>query len=242
MFDLNEAIAEWRRQMRAAGIRTPMPLDELESHLRDDLDRLIQSGSSPAQAFEAAVQRMGQSRMLKAEFEKIGGLREARHGKVIGIACCTFAGLFSLLLAPRFLTIHELSTAQRMWGLTAVALTVLSIASWGFSHKYLPVIRNRRVRIAVGVGCGLTGAICLLAFGNLLPNVIVPRLFQGDASADSVRGSVLIGLNGIPSGGHEPVFMIAISILWAIALMAVLGSIAYGLEEAARRRITNADS
>ncbi len=31
MFDLENAIADWRRQMLAAGIQTPVPLEELES-------------------------------------------------------------------------------------------------------------------------------------------------------------------------------------------------------------------
>ena len=30
MFDLEQAIAGWRRQMQAAGIKTPVPLEELE--------------------------------------------------------------------------------------------------------------------------------------------------------------------------------------------------------------------
>ena len=265
MFDLKQSIADWRRQMLAAGIKTPVPLDELESHLHEEIERQMKSGLNGQEAFQFSVKKIGQADMLKAEFEKAYGLKEARPGKVIGIACCTFAelfsllmtprllgiacctfaGLFSLLMAPRLLTIHELSMAERMWGLGAVALTMLSIVSWRFSHNYLPAIRNRRVRIAVGVACGLTGAVWILVFGNLLPNVIVPHVFGGASSAafaDNVRGSVIIGLKDIPPGGLEPVFMIAISILWAMALTAVLGSIAYGLEKAARGKTATADS
>lgn len=35
MFDLEQSIAEWRRQMLAAGIKTPVPLEDLEIHLRE---------------------------------------------------------------------------------------------------------------------------------------------------------------------------------------------------------------
>ena len=38
MFDLEQAILEWRRQMTAGGIKAPEVLDELESHLHDDVD------------------------------------------------------------------------------------------------------------------------------------------------------------------------------------------------------------
>ena len=37
MSDLEQSIAEWRKQMLAAGIETPVPLEELEIHLREDI-------------------------------------------------------------------------------------------------------------------------------------------------------------------------------------------------------------
>jgi hypothetical protein len=72
MFDLDKAIAEWRQQMLAAGITTPVPLDELESHLRDDVEQQVRSGVSPQQAFNAAVQQLGYAKELEAEFGKSG--------------------------------------------------------------------------------------------------------------------------------------------------------------------------
>ncbi|MEO8428483.1 MAG: permease prefix domain 1-containing protein [Verrucomicrobiota bacterium] len=75
MFDLEHSIAEWRRQMRAAGIKAPTPLDELESHLRDDVEQQMQPGVTAQQAFEAAVHRIGQATTLKAEFEKTGEIK-----------------------------------------------------------------------------------------------------------------------------------------------------------------------
>jgi hypothetical protein len=245
MFNLDQAIAQWRQQMASDGIKTPALLDELQNHLCEDVERQLQSGADARQAFESAVQRLGQASVLKAEFAKCGGPKEARSGKVIGIACCAFAGLFSLLVLPRLLTIHELGMPERIWGLAAVAVTMLSIASFRFSYRCLPVIREQRVRMAVGVGCGLMGAVWLLVFGNLLADVIVPHIFggaNGAGAANSVRGAVIIGLKVIPPTGHEPVFLIGISILWAMALTAALGGIAYGIEEAARRRATTADS
>ena len=43
MFNLNQAIAEWRKQMAASGINLPEALDELESHLREDVDQQVRS-------------------------------------------------------------------------------------------------------------------------------------------------------------------------------------------------------
>jgi hypothetical protein len=39
MFDLEKSIAEWRTQMLAAGIKTPVPMEELEIHLREEIEQ-----------------------------------------------------------------------------------------------------------------------------------------------------------------------------------------------------------
>jgi len=70
MFNLDQSIAEWRRQVIAAGIKTPAPMEELESHLRDDIEQQMQAGLSQQQAFAIAVQRIGQIDALKVEFAK----------------------------------------------------------------------------------------------------------------------------------------------------------------------------
>ncbi|HEU5397601.1 MAG TPA: hypothetical protein VFV81_10555 [Verrucomicrobiae bacterium] len=71
MSDLEQTIAGWRRQMLAAGVPTPS-LTELESHLREDLDRQIRAGVDPETAWELAVGRIGHPRQLGSEFEKVG--------------------------------------------------------------------------------------------------------------------------------------------------------------------------
>jgi len=70
MFNLEQAIIEWRRQMLAAGIPAPIPLDELEAHLRDDIQRAVQGGDSEEQAFCVGVERLGSPGTLKVEFAK----------------------------------------------------------------------------------------------------------------------------------------------------------------------------
>src|ERR1044071_6437277 len=72
MFNLEQSISEWRWQMLSAGVENPDIVDELESHLREDLARRMQSGESEEQAFEGAVQGVGQASLLKHEFAKLG--------------------------------------------------------------------------------------------------------------------------------------------------------------------------
>lgn len=71
MFDLEPAISAWRRQMQASGIQTPLPLDELESHLREDIRVFQLNGKPPEQAFQMAVSRLGNPGPLRAEFNKL---------------------------------------------------------------------------------------------------------------------------------------------------------------------------
>src|SRR5688572_24971861 len=72
MFNLEQSISEWRRQMLSAGVNNPEIVDELESHLREDWARRVESGESEEQAFEGAVQGVGQPSLLKHEFAIVG--------------------------------------------------------------------------------------------------------------------------------------------------------------------------
>jgi drug/metabolite transporter (DMT)-like permease len=47
-----------------------VPLEELESHLREDVEQQIKLGSNAQQAYAAAVGQIGQARALKNEFKK----------------------------------------------------------------------------------------------------------------------------------------------------------------------------
>ena len=70
MFELESSIAGRRRLMLAAGIRSPDPLDELEGHLRDDIEQRMASGQGDAAAFEAAVQNLGVPGDIEREFQR----------------------------------------------------------------------------------------------------------------------------------------------------------------------------
>jgi hypothetical protein len=91
MRELEEEIAEWRRQMIRGGIKSARVLDELESHLRDDTAEQTRAGSSVAEAFGTAVQRLGDAAVLELEFDKVAEPKEAaeRMKQVF----CTFAGI-----------------------------------------------------------------------------------------------------------------------------------------------------
>jgi hypothetical protein len=91
MFDLEQAISKWRMQMLAAGIKTPMPLDELEIHLREEIERQVNLGVSESNAFAVSVGQIGQPQSHNNEFKKV----ERKSGKRTAII---LAGVFILLL------------------------------------------------------------------------------------------------------------------------------------------------
>src|ERR1043166_6911105 len=71
MFDLEQAISEWRQQMISTGMRRREVLDELETHLRDDVEQQTRAGLAAQEAFARAVDRIGQAGTLRLEFAKI---------------------------------------------------------------------------------------------------------------------------------------------------------------------------
>lgn len=135
MFNLDQAIADWRRQMLAAGIKTPVPLDELESHLRDDVEQQVFSGSSAPQAFEIAVQRIGHAAVLECEFDKIGGTKEAPER--VKHALLALAGIPNHYLNAPMNT--SSSNLEPRWAtyLRATAFLIPAVFLWTFSAVFV---------------------------------------------------------------------------------------------------------
>jgi len=132
MFNLDQAISEWRQQMLAAGITTPVPLEELELHLREEIERHAKSGLSEAEAFQAAVEKIGQAHLLQKEFKKV----EKNHKIIRAIllvigwlaaSCTLFYSVAILDLCWNFFSFHpkwDLGTIIAMLGFL-VALTAI---------------------------------------------------------------------------------------------------------------------
>ena len=211
MFNLEQSITEWRKQMLAAGIKTPGTLDELEGHLREEIERQILSEINEQRAFEMAVKTIGRGTELKREFRK-GEPLEARLVKLLSIGCSVVALIFSLWWLS-FLLMDETGWMNQIAGLLAVATTILA---WKFNYKFLPVISNHWVRSLAGFAC-------------CVASVIMIQLFIKYALVDAVTRPALIEM----SQGRGLVLAI---FLWAWTAMAILGGIGNGLEKAAREK------
>lgn len=131
MFNLEKSIAEWRKQMLAAGIKTPVPLDELEIHLREEIEREVKSGLNEQNAFEISVQRIGKPQTLKSEFKKIER-KFMKTMKIVGGIVGVMIG--AALMVPGSIELHdELIVAN---GKLALWLLGFILQMWAISSLW----------------------------------------------------------------------------------------------------------
>jgi hypothetical protein len=141
MFNLEQSIAEWRRQMLAAGIETPVPLEELEIHLHEEIERQMKSGLDEQAAFETSVQQIGQAGTLKTEFAKAGGIFSERLKQFF----LTLAGIPNYQLATNMNTSNQNSNIEPRWAtyLKAAVFIMPAIFIWiGFLVLVMPKLKE----------------------------------------------------------------------------------------------------
>ena len=71
MFDMNEQIKVWRSELSHKQTLEKSDIDELENHLREEIERLAESELTQEEAFMVAAHRLGHSESLSEEFAKI---------------------------------------------------------------------------------------------------------------------------------------------------------------------------
>jgi hypothetical protein len=147
MFNLEESILEWRRQMLDVGLKNPNVLGELESHLREEAERQIELGLPPQDAFETAVQRIGEAEALNHEFKKVTEKKRLKHSLLM------LAGIPNHYLNTSMNTSGPNSNIQPCWVtyFKAALLVVPAFLLWG-----LAVLKGVPTFKAVSEGAGST--------------------------------------------------------------------------------------
>ena len=173
-FDLERQIRSWRQTISPdlGGSDRPEVLDELENHLRDDIDQRIRAGCPPAQAWEAALAQLGESPKLAAEFRKCSPPARwlpARAAEVVLAVCAVLAAALiasrlgrppmTILLASHVLAITIGYGAALAVGMIAVAAAVArSLGSFGPAQR--DAFRRTGARLAsLAVGMTLLGIV-----------------------------------------------------------------------------------
>lgn len=83
MFDLEKAIAAWRRTLEHTRAVTAEDLRELEAHVRDQVEWLQAEGCTEEAAFAAALRDVGDVATTEAEYHKVFWAK-ARHQRRLG--------------------------------------------------------------------------------------------------------------------------------------------------------------
>lgn len=171
MRELDEMIAKWRSSLQLDS----EALDELESHLRDEVQRLIAGGVNEAMAFEVAVVKLGTKEVIAAEYGKV-----ERTPRVVKVALGTWVAV--MIVATAFLSLRVMS--GRVTGLLfthiftllagylgAFALTAMGIAMTsgtrgvrGWVVAFTPVVA---ALIGVAIWLGMVWA--KLNYGHSAP-------------------------------------------------------------------------
>ena len=208
MFDLEQAIAEWRRRMRAAGLKSPALLDELESHLRDETARQMQSGSAAPEAFEFAVRQMGSADALKAEFAKarIPDLAKLRAWAAVAYSAELAA---YTVFQMRHLSKSALTHGELLLAIAGLAATLLAAyGGWRLAPRLMNCIPNQTIRRSLAIAGSLSGSLgwmaifawvvlpyvdctpgqfAVVVLWAMLPMVTSPTLILGTVSPEGER-------------------------------------------------------
>lgn len=173
MFHLEPAIAEWRQQMLAAGIKAPVPLDELENHLREEIERQMRAGTDAQQAFTLAVERIGKGEKLREEFRKVQDVARIKKRAMlrrwcvvagVAIVYCQLAIVWYLGARAGSLQISGMDIALALGA--AAPLVLLGWAGPSVA-KLLPVIRE---------GWVIVITLALLFLAALLFRIVFPTI------------------------------------------------------------------
>jgi hypothetical protein len=145
MSNLDKLIIEWRHSLLADRKVSPETVDELEDHLRENISRLLRTGITEADAFKCAIQELGGTVALSAEFRKLDGVTWLPVKLVTAIAITAALAIITLVIA-RFNGRSDLLLASHVllvtFGYTATflvgALGICFVAQRSFADFRLP--------------------------------------------------------------------------------------------------------
>lgn len=122
MFELEVAIANWKRRLAATGSCTGDSLAELESHVRDSHAGFVARGLNTEESFVLATHRIGDPGSLQAEYAKEYPIWQHRF-------------LWMLVGILSFQCLNVLTTLFRDIGI----FSVIAIGAHGRAVSFLPI-------------------------------------------------------------------------------------------------------
>jgi len=174
MHNLEQLIAEWRKTMMTAHNIGRETLDELENHLREDVDQLVQSGMAEPEAFQRAVTQLGGARTIASEFQKLDQPTWLPVKVITGIGIMAALG-WALLLIARF-------DNGRLSFLLA-------------SHVFMVTLGYTTTFLVGALGICFVGQRCFSDFSPLRMRSLTRVTFVlGSVAAGLTAGGVILGM------------------------------------------------
>jgi len=128
MFDLNEQINRWRGNLAQSETLGSSDIDELESHLREEIDNLTTLKLSDEEAFLVATHRLGSTDSLAEEYEKINLGVKFRH-RLFWIATGVLGYFLATYLADAVSIALSVSSGSMDYN-TGIVFIVSKIMFW----------------------------------------------------------------------------------------------------------------
>ena len=174
MFDLEKQIESWRRGLPDRLRDNRDVADELESHLRAQMEELLAAGAAPPDAWQQALQRLGPAGELSAEFaraHRAGGWAPERIAWLFLFGSAALLAMYLLLWLSRgstgaLLAAHIFAVTIGyvgglvVGGVAAWAILARAFAGWDEPHDQMFRLAMRRLAItsatltAIGIALG----------------------------------------------------------------------------------------
>ncbi|HMB90194.1 MAG TPA: ABC transporter permease, partial [Rhodothermales bacterium] len=189
-FDLEQAIATWRRFLASSQGLLPDDLDELETHLRDEFEALLADGLDPEAAYRTAQQRVGDYDTIENAYQRLywkkvyheRRLRDELSARLSMIKNYIKIALRNLVRQKGYAFINVFGLAVGMACCLLILLFVQKERSYDRFHKHA----DRIYRLAYSAESGGTltdwaysGAPWGPALAEELPEVVATARLQG---------------------------------------------------------------
>ncbi len=190
MFDLEQAITDWKSGFENSDSVSREHLQELELHLRDTVPTLVDNGLADDEAFLVATRRLGHPTALEREFAKVNGSLLWRKRVLwmlcgyVGIgACSTLLGGLSSAGAG----VATLAGASgRASGMTSVAMLAVGWVVF-LALLYVGATAKNRLRASERVSLKWCfGIVAVMFSGNTI--AVLAQLLRSNLWEPSVLG------------------------------------------------------
>ena len=184
-FDLNKSLKHWRNELRSQRSFTEENIEELQSHLMDQLDALKENGLSEEEAFLIACRRLGNAPELAGDFRKINMSMVWKER-----ICLMVTGLAGYLFINSFLSIFsywyyfffsklKLPQNQFAWGDLSVKIIGILLVSGFMYFIYKKYLREMLLEKIALVTVSSTVLIMAVQFGTVLYLFLGKRFRDG---------------------------------------------------------------